>query len=99
MKKTALAGKNQRKYTSSMSLRKIRREIMANSTPVNTSYKWCANCVWWAGPRTFNAFFGRAEIFDSHAKGKCMNRKGYFNLETNWLTTCPGFEFHSVIKH
>ena len=72
---------------------------MANSTPVNTSYKWCANCVWWAGPRTFNAFFGRAEIFDSHAKGKCMNRKGYFNLETNWLNTCPGFEFHSVIKH
>ena len=68
-------------------------------TPANQYYKQCVNCVWWAGERTFDAFFGRAEIPHSHAKGKCMNRKGYWNLETNWMTTCGGFEWHPIIKH
>ena len=62
-------------------------------------YKQCVNCVWWAGPRTFDSFRGWAMIEDSHATGKCMNMKGYYNLNTNWMTTCHGFEWHPIIKH
>ncbi len=68
-------------------------------TPVNHSYKWCANCVWWAGERYLEPFFGWVEVTSLATKGKCMHRKGFYNLMMDCKATCGQFEKHPVIKN
>ena len=67
--------------------------------PVMQSAKWCANCAYWSGERTFNSFFGRAEVdYNCQAKGICANMKGYYNQPTHWQATCPAFTKHPIVK-
>ncbi len=67
--------------------------------PVMQGAKWCANCVYWAGAREFDSFFGRAEIDRScNSKGTCTNMKGFYRQPTLWNTTCNGFTKHPIVK-
>ncbi|MBE5733335.1 MAG: hypothetical protein E7353_09980 [Clostridiales bacterium] len=67
--------------------------------PVMQSAKWCANCVYWAGERTLEPFFGRAEVSsDCQAKGMCMHQRGYYRQQVGWMGTCNQFEKHPIIK-
>lgn len=65
--------------------------------PVPQNMKYCGNCVYWEGDRTFNSFFGRAEV-DRNSTGRCCNMRGVYNSMRTWQMSCMGFEKHPIVK-
>ncbi|MBR2444002.1 MAG: hypothetical protein IKB27_01220 [Clostridia bacterium] len=65
--------------------------------PVPQNMRYCGNCVYWEGERTFNTFFGRAET-ERDARGRCSNMRGMFNCTCSWQQSCHGFEKHPIVK-
>lgn len=65
--------------------------------PVCNKFKSCANCVYWAGNRIPEPFFHRF-LVDQSEKGKCCNRKSYYNLNMPMNGTCHHFETHTIVK-
>lgn len=59
-------------------------------------FNWCANCVYWLGQRTPEAFFHRF-LVDTAAKGICC-RGGMNRGPMPMNATCNYFELHPICK-
>lgn len=54
------------------------------------NFKVCQTCRYWNGMREIN---GMSRLVESISdKGKCINRKGFYNQNVSKLTTCPHHE-------
>ncbi len=69
-----------------------------SKTPVGNKFQCCANCVYWAGDRIPEPFFHRF-LVDPSTKGKCCNRKGFYNQMVPMNSRCPHFEAHAILKN
>lgn len=63
---------------------------------IPTSYKNCANCVYWEGSREINPNLHTTKAFDM--RGKCSNPKDYRNTTEADMPQCPNFEAHPNAK-
>lgn len=56
-----------------------------------SSWKKCATCVYWTGPREVD-FFGQWVTIDSmQTKGRCMCRSGLFRVEKEGNFVCNAY--------
>ena len=62
------------------------------ATQIPTSYKYCANCIYWEGSRDINPNLHQTTIYDSN--GKCSNPKDYRSSTSGTMPQCPNFKAH-----
>ncbi|MBQ5968603.1 MAG: hypothetical protein IJL52_00625 [Clostridia bacterium] len=50
----------------------------------------CENCVYWTGAREINGALQTTRAIQK--MGKCINKKGYFNLNMSNIAKCNAYE-------
>ena len=49
----------------------------------------CENCVYWTGARNINAALQTTSTISK--TGKCINKKGYFNMTMSNIAKCSAY--------
>ena len=63
------------------------------------SFKVCATCEYWMGPRKINNFCDRVTVDNPMCKGKCASRtSGYRNTERQANASLSCYEKWAVLK-